>query len=563
MDKFENRIKKNKWHIARLEQVLKLMENDDLDPSKIDKIKEDVEYYIESAADDDGSTGVDDEFDIYEELALDSFGGDKDEATSSSAASDAPESAEASPKPSDAPEEKAAASAPALAAPAPVSAPAAAAPKKAPVSTASILGIGSIGKPQPAASLAKSTPATAAATAASSAGAAGGGAAATTTAKAAPLVSAKPAASPLATIGTKAPVPPGGPGNLTPSKSVTPALTAAAVVAGGSASSGAASSAVTGKKSSSKSLNEDGDEDTGGPATSWATAAAGAGPKSAASAAAATATAAASAAATASAAAAAATATAAAAAATATATAAATAAASAGIGGAAASSTTSTSGPQGSGKLGGTPAQDLSQQISSSVFGSAASGGAIGSGIHSAVGVGGLGLGGATPTQAAGSNTVPQLTRSSVALSNEVLVAAHMLKQSFVNSPETAETDRQAGFVPRTPYASHPSFPTKPPSTLETTALFERLPPDSLFFAFYYQQGSYQQYLAAKQLKKQSWRFHKKYMTWFQRHEEPKIATDDYEEGTYVYFDYESGWCQLLKSEFKFEFAFLEDELPV
>ena len=561
MDKFENRIKKNKWHIARLEQVLKLMENDDLDPSKIDKIKEDVEYYIESAADDDGSTGVDDEFDIYEELALDSFGGDKDEATSSSAASDAPESAEASPKPSDAPEEKAAASAPALAAPAPVSAPAAAAPKKAPVSTASILGIGSIGKPQPAASLAKSTPATAAATAASSAGAAGGGAAATTTAKAAPLVSAKPAASPLATIGTKAPVPPGGPGNLTPSKSVTPALTAAAVVAGGSASSGAASSAVTGKKSSSKSLNDDGDEDTGGPATSWATAAAGAGPKSAASAAAATATAAASAAATASAAAAAATATAAAAAATATA--AATAAASAGIGGAAASSTTSTSGPQGSGKLGGTPAQDLSQQISSSVFGSAASGGAIGSGIHSAVGVGGLGLGGATLTQAAGSNTVPQLTRSSVALSNEVLVAAHMLKQSFVNSPETAETDRQAGFVPRTPYASHPSFPTKPPSTLETTALFERLPPDSLFFAFYYQQGSYQQYLAAKQLKKQSWRFHKKYMTWFQRHEEPKIATDDYEEGTYVYFDYESGWCQLLKSEFKFEFAFLEDELPV
>ena len=76
---------------------------------------------------------------------------------------------------------------------------------------------------------------------------------------------------------------------------------------------------------------------------------------------------------------------------------------------------------------------------------------------------------------------------------------------------------------------------------IESGVLFERLPADSLFFAFYHQQGSYQQFLAAKQLKKQSWRFHKKYMTWFQRHEEPKVTSDDYEEGTYVYFDYESG----------------------
>ena len=36
-------------------------------------------------------------------------------------------------------------------------------------------------------------------------------------------------------------------------------------------------------------------------------------------------------------------------------------------------------------------------------------------------------------------------------------------------------------------------------------------------------------------------RYHKKYMTWFQRHEEPTIATDEMEQGTYVYFDYESG----------------------
>ena len=42
-------------------------------------------------------------------------------------------------------------------------------------------------------------------------------------------------------------------------------------------------------------------------------------------------------------------------------------------------------------------------------------------------------------------------------------------------------------------------------------------------------QGTKAQYMAAKALKKLSWRFHTKYMTWFQRLEEPKAITDEYE----------------------------------
>jgi hypothetical protein len=56
-----------------------------------------------------------------------------------------------------------------------------------------------------------------------------------------------------------------------------------------------------------------------------------------------------------------------------------------------------------------------------------------------------------------------------------------------------------------------------------------------------YDPGTYQHYLAAKELKRRAWRFHKKYLTWFQRHEEPNEITQDYEYGTYVYFDYETG----------------------
>lgn len=69
--------------------------------------------------------------------------------------------------------------------------------------------------------------------------------------------------------------------------------------------------------------------------------------------------------------------------------------------------------------------------------------------------------------------------------------------------------------------------------------------------------------LAAKELKKQSWRYHKKYMTLFQRHEDPAVTTDEYDQGTYIYFDYETGWGQRIKQDFRFEYSFLEDSLSV
>ena len=42
-------------------------------------------------------------------------------------------------------------------------------------------------------------------------------------------------------------------------------------------------------------------------------------------------------------------------------------------------------------------------------------------------------------------------------------------------------------------------------------------------------------------IKERAWRFHKKYKTWFKRHEDISCPSDEYEEGTYVYFDHETG----------------------
>jgi CCR4-NOT transcription complex subunit 3 len=86
--------------------------------------------------------------------------------------------------------------------------------------------------------------------------------------------------------------------------------------------------------------------------------------------------------------------------------------------------------------------------------------------------------------------------------------------------------------------------------------------PEALFFAFYYQPDTYQQYLAAQELKRQSWRYHKHHNAWFQRYAEPAAATEEYEQGTYVYFDYnivhddlQTGWCYRRKENFTFRWG--------
>jgi CCR4-NOT transcription complex subunit 3 len=118
-----------------------------------------------------------------------------------------------------------------------------------------------------------------------------------------------------------------------------------------------------------------------------------------------------------------------------------------------------------------------------------------------------------------------------------------MLTSSMATAPDSADTEAPRHYNPQNPYPFTPShYPQEPLPIFDDPRLYSRIETDALFYAFYYQQGTFQQYLAAKALKSQSWRFHKQYQTWFQRHEEPKAITEDYEQGTYRFFDYESTW---------------------
>lgn len=140
-----------------------------------------------------------------------------------------------------------------------------------------------------------------------------------------------------------------------------------------------------------------------------------------------------------------------------------------------------------------------------------------------------------------------------------------------------------------------PTYPTTKLPILETPTLFSKVDPEVLFFAFYYQPGTYQQYLAAHQLKSQSWRYHKVHRAWLsvcrtcggadgsckqstltcntpfltQRNDDPtKQVSDKGDNGTCVYFDYNfvhddntAGWCYRIKPDFVFDQDALENEL--
>ncbi|GFP94732.1 ccr4-not transcription complex subunit 3 [Phtheirospermum japonicum] len=157
---------------------------------------------------------------------------------------------------------------------------------------------------------------------------------------------------------------------------------------------------------------------------------------------------------------------------------------------------------------------------------------------------------------------------------HDQLFNLQMLESAYYRLPQPKDSERAKIYTPRHPAVTPPSYPQAQAPVVNNPAFWERLGADTygtdtLFFSFYYQQNTYQQYLAAKELKKQSWRYHRKYNTWFQRHEEPKVATDDFEQGTYVYFDFhiasdeQHGWCQRIKTEFTFEYSFLEDDLII
>ncbi len=114
------------------------------------------------------------------------------------------------------------------------------------------------------------------------------------------------------------------------------------------------------------------------------------------------------------------------------------------------------------------------------------------------------------------------------------------------------------------------SYPSSQPLALRDPSIYERFDGETLFFAFYYQPGTYNQYLAARALKKKNWRFNKQHNAWFQRLKEPTYVTNEHEQGSYIWFDHamfhedgSRGWRPRVRDNFVFEYADLENDVKV
>ncbi|KAJ1610721.1 putative regena domain-containing protein [Cryptosporidium canis] len=139
-----------------------------------------------------------------------------------------------------------------------------------------------------------------------------------------------------------------------------------------------------------------------------------------------------------------------------------------------------------------------------------------------------------------------------------------VLDSSFKNKLEVQDSiSKHIKYTPRMVWHNPRSdFPSSPLKRFTNPSFFDKLTLDTLFFIFYFQQGTLQQFLSIQELKRKKWQFHKKCFAWFYKRSEPKIATEDAEVADYIYFDFEKDWCQKVKNDFTFEFIHL-DNTPI
>eukprot|EP00756_Hemistasia_phaeocysticola_P029071 Hpha_TRINITY_DN16208_c1_g3::TRINITY_DN16208_c1_g3_i1::g.15381::m.15381/K12580/CNOT3, NOT3; CCR4-NOT transcription complex subunit 3 len=138
---------------------------------------------------------------------------------------------------------------------------------------------------------------------------------------------------------------------------------------------------------------------------------------------------------------------------------------------------------------------------------------------------------------------------------------AQELHEAMTYDPPQPSDSERPVYVPPNPYKTPSYYPQDPYPVFRKPELFASLVEDTLFFAFYYQQSTYQQYLAARALKARSWRYHTKFLMWFQRADRPHATTADYEKGRYKYFDYDD-WEVKEYQDFCFEYQYLENDVP-
>ena len=166
-------------------------------------------------------------------------------------------------------------------------------------------------------------------------------------------------------------------------------------------------------------------------------------------------------------------------------------------------------------------------------------------------------------TESSSQERVPPPPPPSASLSVESIRS--LLEVSYSARARCEDISRVRSYAPSNPFIHGPSERSVYPQSVEVPdnpQLFMKLPLDALIVIFYYREGTYAQFLASQELKRQNWRFHKKFGIWFKRVEGGiRTINPAFEYGAYNYFDISSeAWGSRLRSDFTFEYEFLEEE---
>ena len=129
-----------------------------------------------------------------------------------------------------------------------------------------------------------------------------------------------------------------------------------------------------------------------------------------------------------------------------------------------------------------------------------------------------------------------------------------VLEQSYQTRPSCEDLLRLSPYSPSNPYV-HAGYPQR----AEWVEQMRNFSLDTLMLIFYYREGTFSQFLASQELKRQNWRFHAKFGIWFKRSSTPKTINASYEFGAYHFFDTES-WGVQARNDFTFEYEFLDDD---
>ena len=133
-----------------------------------------------------------------------------------------------------------------------------------------------------------------------------------------------------------------------------------------------------------------------------------------------------------------------------------------------------------------------------------------------------------------------------------------MFKTSYVTRPTNSDLQPTSVKKERISVEKHSILPGMEQVDEEIMPLYEN---ETLFFIFYHQGDPLLKVMAAQELKKREWRFHKKFMVWFRRLNNQVKVEENCEKGDFLMFDSEDTWKLKKKANFTFEYKYLEDDI--